>query len=184
MENEDIIKLNLDQKRQKYQDQQGLKEVVEEGKSYKSPSHFKYGILFALAAIVDIIDFAELTGIGWFIAKIVSIIATVIILIIFLTTGGRQRSASEYRKKLEDYIKNAIKNVAHAERMIMRAGKIARYLPFLSGIVEFILAALANLFPILDLFPWMIIGVWLSYRDEKNTYNNARESAMALESEL
>lgn len=182
--NEDIIKLNLDQDRNDYQAKQGIQNVVEEGKSYKSPSHFKYGILFALAVIVDIIDFAELTGIGWFIAKIVSVLATVIILAIFLTTGGRQKSASQYRKKLEDYINTAIKNVAHAERMIMRAGKIARYLPFLSGVVKFILAALANLFPILDLFPWMVIGVWLSYRDEKNTYNNARETAVALESEL
>jgi len=181
---EDIIRLNLEQERTEDQNEQGIKEVVEEGRSYKNPSHLKYGILFVLAAIVDIVDFAELTGVGWFIAKIVSITATVIILIIFLTTGGRQKSASQYRKKLEDYINTAIKNVAHAERMIMRAGKIARYLPWLSGLVKFIVAAAANLFPLLDLFPWMTIGVWLSYRDEKNTPINARETALALEGEL
>ncbi len=160
-----------------------LQEVVEEGKSYQTPSKFKYGILFTLAIIVDAVDFAELTGVGWFVAKMVSIIATVIILLIFFFTGNKQKKAQEYRKNLESMIENSARNIAHAERMIIRTGKIARYVPWLSGLVKYVMAAAANLIPILDLAPWMVIGVYLSYRDEKNTLNNAREAAEAIEEE-
>ncbi len=161
-----------------------LQEVVTEGKTYQNPSKLKYGILFALAIIVDVADFAELTGLGWFVAKMVSIVSTVIILLIFFFTGNKQKQAKEYRKNLESMIENSVKNIAHAERIIIRTGKIARYVPWLSGVVKYVMAAAANLIPILDLAPWMVIGVYLSYRDESNTLKNARETAEVLEEEV
>lgn len=161
-----------------------LEEIVTEGKSYRSPSKLKYGILFVLAIIADAMDFVELTGVGWFVAKLVSIVCTAIILLIFFFTGTKQKKAKEYQKRAEDIIRNPVKNIAHAERMLIRAEKISSIVGIgsFAGIIEkFSASAAANLIPVLDLVPWMLVGVYLSYRDEKNILRGARESAEIVE---
>ncbi len=164
-----------------------LQEVVEEGKSYRSPSKFKYSVLFTLAVIVDAVDFLELTGIGWFVAKIVSIIGTAIIVLIFFFTGTKQKNAQEYKKKLTDFLENSARNIAHTERMALRLanwGKYTKYVSSFAAEAIGIIAGAINLIPGIDLVPWMTVGVYLSYRDEKNTLNNARETAEAIEEEV
>lgn len=165
----------------KYRQRQEIEKVVEEGKSYRSPSRVKYGILFGLAIVVDVVDLSEFTGIGYFFAKALSIICTVVIIAILFLTGGNQKKARGYRKRLEDVIEDAGRNVAYGARMILRVGKIAKYAPWLGGMVKFILAAAANLLPVLGLFPWMTIGIWLSYMDEKKTLRDAYDAAHAVE---
>lgn len=164
----------------KYRQEQEIEEVVKEGKSYRSPSLLKYTVLFGLAIIVDFVDLSEFSGVGWFFAKALSIICTIIIITVLYFTGGNQKKARGYRKRLEDVIEDAGRNIAYGARMLLRVGKMAKYAPWLSGMVKFILAAVANLFPILGLFPWMTIGVWLSYMDEKKTLRDAYDAADAV----
>lgn len=168
-----------------------LQDVVAEGKSYQSPSKFKYGILFTLAIIVDACDFLELTGVGWFIAKVISIIGTGLIVLIFFFTGTKQKKAKDYHKKLQDFVQSSIKNIAHAERIAIRIGtwsqRLGKYTGYISRYAPEVIelgAGLFNLIPGWDLIPWMVVGVYLSYRDEKNTLNSARESAEAVEEEM
>lgn len=46
-----------------------------------------------------------------------------------------------------------------------------------SPIVRSAAAGALNLVPILALVPWMLVGIWLSYKAEKESYKNAREEA-------
>lgn len=177
-------------------------DVHREGKAFGKPSKFKYFILFFLAAIVDTVDFAELTGIGYFVAKVVAIICTIIMYLIFWFTNTKQKNAEQYQKKVENFTQDLQKNVAHLER---RANQILRLTGKLTGgrtlkkikaiktlrkatanvikitrrnpTTKFLAAAVANLVPGLDLVPWQIVGVWLSYRDELETYKDAATAA-------
>ncbi len=170
----------LAESQEEYRLQQKIKGVMEEGKSFKHPSRLKYGVLFPLAAIVDVIDFAEFTGVGYFVAKIISVLCSVLIFTIFWFTGTKHQKARDYKDKTKNLLETAGKNTAHTARIVMRTEKIAQYVPGASGLVKFVLSAIANIVPVVDLLPWMVIGVYLSYRDEKKTYENARQVAEAL----
>jgi hypothetical protein len=175
-----------------------ITEVYQEGISYGKPSKFKYFILFSLAIIVDVIDLAEITGFGYFIAKTVAVTCTIIMYLIFWFTNTKQKKAANYQQAAQDFLGDLQRNIAHLER---RSVQIARFTGKLSrnrfikkikpvralrrgatSVIKvarrspaskFLGAAIANLVPILDLMPWQVIGVWLSYRDENETYRDA-----------
>ncbi len=179
-----------------------IAEVHQEGKSFGKPSKFKYFILFFLAIIVDIVDFAELTGIGYFIAKVVAIVCTIVMYLIFWFTDTKQKNAEQYQKKVETYLQNLQKNLAHLERRAVQISRLvgkytgSRSIKKIKAIralrggaakvikitrkspgAKFLASAMANLVPGLDLVPWQIVGVWLSYRDENETYRDAANIA-------
>jgi len=122
--------------------------------------------------------------------------------LIFWFTNGKQKKASEYQQKVINFVQDLQKNVAHLERRTVQitrlAGKFSssRVIKKLKPIkalrtsaakilrvtrrnpaTKFLGAAIANMIPLLDLFPWQIIGVWLSYRDERETYADAAKVA-------
>lgn len=173
-----------------------LEETYNEGKSYDKPSKFKYFILFGIAAIIDIIDLLTLTGLGLIIVVLVSFCLSVLIYFIFWVTNTKQKNAQEYPKKIEAILTSVEKNVEHLERRAVQVTrfisnskfvknskvfakgaakleKVSQKLPF----AKYIAAALANLVPFLGLVPWQIVGVWLSYRDEKRDLQNANGAA-------
>ena len=179
-----------------------IAEVYQEGMSYGKPSKFKYFILFFLAIIVDIVDFAEITGFGLFIAKTVAIVCTVIMYLIFWFSNTKQKKAADYQKNVESFLRDLQINVAHLERRLVQisrlTGKLSknRFIKKLKPVralrrgaasvikftrrspaTRFLGAAIANLVPILSLLPWQIIGTWLSYRDENETYKDAASIA-------
>jgi hypothetical protein len=179
-------------------------ELYNQGLSFKHPSYFKYGILFILAAIVDIIDFADLSGIGLFIARIVSFAASALIILVLWLTNTKQKSADEYVENAQKKIEFITQKISEAERKILTVAKISRKIPGVkklyrkahmatirrlrlglrkltkntkNPIIRSLASGTLNLVPFLSIVPWMIIGIWLSYRAEKESYKKAEEMA-------
>lgn len=153
-----------------YQTVKQAEDIYKKGQSYKNPSKFKYGVLFGLSGIVDVIDFLTLTGVGWFIAAVISVVLSTVIILIFWFTNTKQKKANQYKKGVQDFLESLPKNVAHLERRTYQVLKI-------SGLSKYAASAAANIIPALNLIPWNIFGVWLSYRDEKESYRDARETS-------
>jgi hypothetical protein len=176
--------------------------VHQEGKAYGKPSRFKYFVLFLLASIVDLLNLLTLTGFGYAISVIVSVVITIIMYLLFWFTNGKQKRANEYQQKIVAFTQELQKNIAHLERRTVQitrlAGKfsnnkiIKKLKPVKAlrkgaakilkvtrrnPMTKFLGSAIANMIPILDLFPWQIIGVYLSYRDERETYADASNVA-------
>ncbi|HAU07615.1 MAG: hypothetical protein UW46_C0002G0040 [Candidatus Yanofskybacteria bacterium GW2011_GWF1_44_227] len=179
-------------------------QIKEEGHSFGKPSKIKYGILFLLATIVDALDLLALTGVGYFIAAVISITLSLIMLWIFWLTNTKQNDAKKYQQKLAVFLKNLEKNMAHIERRTVQISRIAHKLSRnktvrkiggkgvakigrqtariykaarSSPLSKFIAASCANLVPALGLLPWQIIGTYLSYRDESEALKDAAKAA-------
>lgn len=179
-------------------------ELYNQGQEYGRPSLFKYSLLALLALIVDAIDLIDLTGIGIIIGRIISFVASVIIIIIFWLTDTKQKRADEYVDGIQKRIEAITAAMANAEINILRTARLSRKIPGAkqlyrklhlktvrplrlaakkiaknrkNPIVRFVAAGVLNLVPFLAVLPWMLIGIWLSYRAEKESYKNAREAA-------
>jgi cytochrome c-type biogenesis protein CcmH/NrfG len=157
-----------------------------------------------LALIVDVIDIIDLTGIGIIIGRIISFAVSAVIILIFWFTNTKQKRADEYVENIQKKIEDIRAMIANAERNILRVAKLSRKVPGAkklyrkfhlktirrarvaikrvaksakSPIARFAMAGALNLVPLLALVPWMLVGIWLSYRAEKESYKNAREEA-------
>jgi len=156
---------------------QRVKQILEEGQQFGKPSYFKYGFLFGIAIIVDIIDFADLTGIGLIFSKIVSIGGTAIIYLTLFLTNGKVRKAGEFGKNLEA-------SVVTFQAQAVRFSKVLRKFPDLSKFVsknpltKILIGGAINLIPFIAIINLLTFWVYLSYRDEKNSYRQAREAAL------
>ena len=179
-------------------------ELYNQGQEYGRPSLFKYSLLALLALIVDAIDIIDLTGIGIIIGRIISFIVSAIIVIIFWLTNTKQKRADKYANTIQKNIEIITARIADAERNILRVAGLSRKIPGAkqlyrklhlktirplrlavkrvfknssNPIVRFMAAGVLNLVPFIAVLPWMLIGIWLSYRAEKESYKNAREAA-------
>lgn len=179
-------------------------EIIQEGESFRKPSKLKWGFLLILAVLVDIIDFFEFTGVGYLIAKAISLIATAISLFTIWLTNTQMKRAQNYVDEAEDALIEIQENIAHYSRIAMRTARIARRVPGAKrlarqiprGLVKirrfarknpftkFLFSAIANLIPVIDLVPWMTVGVILSYLDEKKVYENANQVAIQIKEEI
>jgi len=157
--------------------QQQLNQAMEEGRQYDHPSYFKYAFLFGIAIIVDIIDFADLTGIGLIISKIVSIGGTAMIYLTLFLTNGKMKKAGEYGKNLEA-------SVAAFQTQAIRISKALRKIPGLSKfasknpLTKILIGGAINLIPFVAIINLLTFWVYLSYRDEKNTYKQAKQTSL------
>jgi len=179
-------------------------ELYNQGQEFRRPSLFKYSILAAFAAIVDIIDLLDLTGIGAIIARLISFAASAVIILIFWFTNTKQKRADEYVENIQERAEIIAARIANAEKNILRVARLSRRVPGAkrlyrklhlrtirrarvtlrrvakntkNPIVRSAAAGALNLVPLLALIPWMLIGIWLSYRAEKESYKNARKAS-------
>ena len=177
---------------ERYQAEQQLVDFHNEGIRYRHPSYAKYGIISLLGLITESTDFLDLIGIGIVISKPVALFLTFIIFLIFWLTNTKQKRADDYVSKAEETIEAIATNLAHIERRAFQAAKIARRfganrfaaririssrLVKRNPLFKFAAAGTANLIPFLSVFPWVLLGIYLSYRDEKKSYQNAHETA-------
>ena len=191
-ENEEIYAEQLTTDRERYQTEQQLIDFHDQGVKYGHPSYVKYTIVSLLGLITESTDFLDLIGIGILVSKPISLLLTFIIFLIFWLTNTKQTNANNYAKKAEEVIKTVAANLAHLERRSYQAAKSARRLRagrlaaririsprFVKSnpLFKFTAAAVANLIPFLAVFPWVLLGIYLSYRDEKKSYQNATETA-------
>lgn len=187
-----------------YAAQAAAVELYNQGQEYRRPSLFKYSILASFASIVDLIDLIDLTAFGAILGRIVSFVVTAIILLIFWFTNTKQKRADEYVKNIEKSVEYIAQRVASAERNIIRVARLSRHIPGAkqayrklhlrtirrarvglrkvakstkNPIVRSAASGALNLVPFLAVIPWMLVGIWLSYRAEKESYKNAREAS-------
>lgn len=195
-----------------YQEVSRLEEAIEDGKQYKRPSLIKYSVLYTLAITTDAVDLLEFTGVGYFIAKAYKLACNGAIIFILWLTNTKQKNAHQYTESLENIVSEAQANLAHYTRLTLRAAKIGKtagkYIPVVgqritkisskvprilvkirrkamkNPVTKFFWASAADFVPFLDLVPWTTLGVWLSYRDEKSSYQQAQEAALDIEGQL
>lgn len=182
--------LALDQER--YQTEQQLIDFHNEGINFGHPSYIKYGIVSLLGLITESTDFLDLIGVGMVVSKPVAFFITAFIFLIFYLTNTKQKNAEDYVGRAEEVVEVVAANLAHIERRAFQAAKIARRfgatrfaaririssrLVRRSPLFKFAGAGMANLIPFLAVFPWVLLGIYLSYRDEKKSYQNAHETA-------
>ena len=188
-----------------YVAQEEATELSNQGQEFRHPSYFKYFVILApLAAIVDIIDLVDLTGFGAILGRIISFIVSAIIILIFWFTNTKQKRADEYVETVQKKMEVITARIANAERNISRVARLSRRIPGAkqiyrklhlrtirkarvalrrvaksakSPIVRSAAAGTLNLVPFLALVPWMLVGIWLSYRAEKESYKNAQDAS-------
>ena len=182
MENEDIS--NQLAKEQNFNlAAQQYNQALQEAQQYRHPSYLKYGFLFAVAGIMDIVDVLDVTGVGIIISKIVSLGGTAMIYLVLFLSNGKIKKAQQYGDRLSASVAAFQAQAARAERIGLRASKILGKVPGLKGIVnknpltKILVGGVINLVPFLAIINLMVFWVYLSYRDEKNTYRQAREAA-------
>ena len=180
-------------------------ELYSQGQEFRHPSYFKYFVaLTPLAAIVDLIDFADLSGLALIITKSVSFSASASIILIFWFTNTKQKRADEYIDNIQKNLEVITQRIANAERNIVRVARLSRHIPGAkqayrrlhlatirrarvglrkvakntkNPLIRSAAAGVVNLVPFLALVPWMLVGIWLSYRAEKKSYKNAKETS-------
>lgn len=176
---------------------QQFNQTLEEARQYGAPSYLKYGFLFVVAGIIDIVDVADVTGIGIIISKIISIGGTTIIYLVLWLTNGKIKKAQQYGENLAASVAAFQTQAARAEKMALRASKTLSNIPGLRGLAskipgklgqlkemvkksplnKILLGGAANLIPFVAIANLMVFWVFMSYRDEKSTYRQAREAA-------
>lgn len=180
-----------------YRAQKELEALRVEGQTFSHPSYFKYGLLFFIAIIVDIVDFVQFTGIGYVISVIVSLLGTAIILLTLWITDAQQKRAVNYSSNLEVRITAIQARISQATRMALKTSRMLRKVPGMRRVARAIprtlvrirrfarknpltkvfIGGIANLIPIFGALNLMVIWIYLAYRDEKKTYTQAREAS-------
>lgn len=177
------------------QTRQRVAQMLEEGKSFRSPSKLKYLFLFGIGGLVDLVDFADLTGIGILLSKIVSLGGTTIIYFTFWLTNGQTKRAEVYSDDALSALVAWQQSVSQYSQLAMRTSKMLRQAPGLRGVARSIPRAMVKVRRIarrnpitkilvggaINLIPWlaivnlMVFWIYLSYRDEKRTFKEARD---------
>ena len=179
-----------------YQIKKELTEIEKEGKSFGHPSYLKYGILFTLAGTIDLVDLLDFTGVGIIVSKVVSFFLSAIIMLIFWLTNTKMKNAQNFAEGLEKRALHLQKSVVYASQLAMKTSRIlgkfgakkaARAIPRAmvkirriarkNPIFKPLIGACINLIPFLAVLNLMVFWIYISYRDEKKTYQGAQESA-------
>ena len=202
-EEQEAVELEADQ--ELYAAQAEAAELHNQGQEFRHPSYFKYFvILLPLAVVVDFVDLADLTGIGALLGRIISFTASTLIILIFWFTNTKQKRADEYVENIQKNIELITERITNAEKNIVRVARLSRHVPGAkqlyrkahlatirrgrvalrrvarstkSPLIRYAAAGTLNLIPLLAILPWQLIGIWLSYRAEKESYKNAQEEA-------
>ncbi len=171
--------------------QSELNEVVATAnRVIKHPSRLKYGFLFSLSIIGDLVDLAGLTGIGLILVWLVKLIVSPILFFAGFGASSRVGAMNKFYGEIQQDIAGLTRKMMFYSRMYARALRFSRKTGILkkpirraalkigaarkaiirSPALKMGAAGVADLMPGLDLFPWRTIGVYLAYRDEKKTY--------------
>lgn len=201
---EDLTALQLGAEQRLNATHQKVAQMLKEGRSFHSPSKLKYAFLFVIAAAIDIVDLADLTGIGIIISKIVSIGGTAIICFIFWLTDGKVKRAQVYSDDALIALMEWQQTVSQYSRLAMQASGVLRKIPGLKRVARSIPRAMVKLRRIarrnpltkvliggaINLVPWlaivnlMVFWIYLSYRDEKKTFQEARKISQQIAEEI
>lgn len=197
LENEAALVDQLNAEQEVYQKQERINKLTEEAQNLGHPSHLKYAFLFLVAGIVDMVDLADVTGIGILISKVVSIGGTGLIYFTLWLTDGKMKRAQIIGEDAAQAVLALQQSISQASRTAMRTAKTLGHVPGLKGLARQIPRTTVNIRKIarrnpltkilvggaINLIPWvaivnlMVVWVYLSYRDEKKTLKESREAA-------
>lgn len=182
--------------------------VYQEGKSFGHPSYVKYGALFFLAGIVDLVDLADFTGISMVITRIFSLMCSMIIFLTLWFTNGKVKKAHQYTEEIGDKIIMFRQNIQDATRLAMKTAKLLRRSPIARNLTrkvareiprtlvkirrvarknpatKILVGAAIDLIPFVAIFNLSIFWVYMSYQDEKKSYNHAEIAAEEIPSQV
>ena len=180
--------------------------IEEESRSYGNPSLFKYGILMALAISADavIIGSYFLFGTGMVLGFVYASPFVIPMILIAWLTDTKLKSAQNHPQKVKEAVVAIQTNIATATRVGLKTAKYLRGVPGMRGVSRAIPRALVkirrvagrspvgriltgtgcNAIPIINLVPWQVISVVLAYREEKRTYESARQTGLEVVEQL
>lgn len=162
----------------------------------RPPSKLRYGFLYSLAITGDLVDLAELTGIGLILVWLVKLIVSPILFYAGVDANSRVKAMGRLQEEINKNIAQITRRVETYTRRYMTAIKFSRKTGILkkpvrkialkvargrkailrNPLIKNALAGFADLIPIIDLLPWRTFGVFLMYRDEKSTFLEAMEA--------
>lgn len=198
-ENEEDLAAQLSAQQDFYAARKEMDVLREEGQSYGNPSYFKYGILFALAGIIDLVDLVDATGVGMVISKIVSFSLTGVIYTVILLTGTKYKKAQAYAQNAAERIQDLQKAMSRAEQRLVKfsgalsksrvpgarkAGRAVakgvseiKRLASKNPATKVLIGGALNMVPYLAILNIMVVWIYFVYRDEKEALKTARETS-------
>lgn len=201
---EEQLAFELGANQELYAAQAEATELYNQGQKFSRPSLVKYSVLASLASIIDLVDLIDFTGIGVAVGRTFSFGAWIIMLLILWFTNTNQKRADEYIKNIEKKAEILAARIASAEKNILTVARLSRKMPGAkqlyrkfhlrairrtrialknvsksskNPIIRSAVSGSLNLVPFLAVIPWMLVGIWLSYRAEKESYKNARDAS-------
>ncbi|PIR41362.1 MAG: hypothetical protein COV31_01540 [Candidatus Yanofskybacteria bacterium CG10_big_fil_rev_8_21_14_0_10_46_23] len=161
-----------------------------------------------------VLIFLNLSGSGLAVTILISFVGIAIISFILWFGDVRYKSAKKYQENLDEGLDLVRLKALQLERLAFKSSKLLRKIQYSGrspqlikniagklrgGVVSslkvvraarkspvwrFLLIAVADIAPILNIIPWMLIGVYLTYRDEKKLYQALAETAQQVATEF
>lgn len=150
----------------------GEREALENAQhQVNPPSKLLYISLILFASCLDILDiFGDLSIIGMIVTYILKIFAFPILFIYGMRSGQKANTMNDIAKSLEEKIRHIRKKTYTYTRRTVIAAKIAKRIPGLKNLAAIVL----DFIPFVDIIPWRLLGVFITYRDEKKTYESTQ----------
>ncbi|HEY4506616.1 MAG TPA: hypothetical protein VJH71_00395 [Candidatus Paceibacterota bacterium] len=191
--NNDQAYYNLSYSRSKQSESDELRRQAD--LKLKPPSGLFYGAMFSLSIIGDIIDIADVTGVGAILSFIVDLIISVFMILTGRIAKSKTDSMQDFKNSVADKMeqverkisayRNAYAGVLRASRKIGPLRKPVRKMAlqfsrFRKSVVRSpfsrtILAVVADLVPFLGLVPWRTWNTYSIRRDELMIYNETKK---------
>jgi hypothetical protein len=185
-----------------------LDEIKDASKEVKPPSKLKYASLFVMSASLDIVDWLGLTGIGLILTYALKIVFAPILFMAGWGANSRIKEMNKFKSKAFAHIEAIEKRIIFYARNYQRALKLARRYKFLrkpvrkvalriararktavrkvgqivsrNPLMKNMAAIIADFIPLIDIIPWRTLGIYLTYRDEKKTFEETQPVAEEL----
>ncbi len=176
-------------------------DLAEAGEDYIKPSFFKFFVLGSIAITADIVDLIlYLTGVGAFISFFISMIFLALLALIVWFTDTRFKRAQDYIKfieteaprlagQIESTLLKLSRRAVRYGTKLERAGftqagtkltqvgaRVSRFAKK-NPLTKILLLGAADIVPVLELLPLNSISIYLTYRDEKKTYDEAHAAS-------
>lgn len=176
-------------------------QILTQGMGFQSPSSIKWGILFGLAILNDIIDLLALTGVGEILSWLISLGLTALVLIILWMTDGELKRAHAFAANVGDVaqqvqissqVQQLEKNIrSGAEGVAKRLNKIpgfkniqVRSSPRKNPLARALMGSAVESIPYIGMINLLTVWILFSYLAERSAYKEARQSAEEASSQL
>ena len=181
--------------------QQQANQILTQGMGFQNPSSLKWGILFGLAILNDIIDLLALTGVGEILSWMISLGLTALILIILWMTDGELKRAHAFASSVGDIaqqsqissqVQQLESNIrSGAEGIAKRLNKIpgfknikVRSSPRKNPLARALMGSAVESIPYIGMINLITVWILFSYLAERSAFKEAQQSAEDVSNQL